>query len=141
MGALPTQADVIVPSGGSGSICTDYTYAATSPNRSRQTCARADDNEVYFTVHFGKASSSNRMVDSTVLSYYPSGTSRNCPQYPYGTWNDLVIPAGSVRHTATGLCVAPRSVGSSAATATVVDDQYNHVGFNTTDAVSRIDSG
>ncbi|SCL19597.1 hypothetical protein GA0074692_0660 [Micromonospora pallida] len=133
--AAPAHADVIVPPGGSGSICTGYQYATTSPNRYWQTCAWADNNEVYFTVHFGNASSTNWQVDTVTLSYFVNGSTGTCPQYPYGGWTNLVIPAGQVWHTATNLCAIPRSRGAYAASVGVYDAQYNHYGNATTDSL------
>lgn len=122
----PAYADVVVPPGGFGNICTGYSYIRTNPNVYWQTCAWADNNEVYFTVHFGNASGSTFYVDYVDLGFYRSGVFYLCPgpPFPYYNW---AIPAHSINRTPTSVCAFPRVRAAYQARAVVQDGSYSRI--------------
>lgn len=73
------SADVIVPPGGSGNICSSYAYLSSSPapNRYFQTCAWVNSTTVWFTINFGNASDTTMSVLAT-LGYWQTGTYHEC---------------------------------------------------------------
>jgi len=101
--ATAAHADVIVPPGGSGHVCSTYKYANAYVYW--QTCAWADNNEVYFTVHLGNTSPSSTQYVTIDHGYVRNGSGAYC-QYGYQNWP---IPPSSVNHTPTAYCAFPRS--------------------------------
>lgn len=73
------SADVIVPPGGTGNICSNYAYLSSSPapNRYFQTCAWANSTTVWFTINFGNASNTTMSVIAD-LGYWQSGVFHYC---------------------------------------------------------------
>ena len=110
------SATVVVPPGGSGSTCSGYSHV--SSNWYWQTCAWADDNEVYFTVNFGNASSGTWYPDITWVDYIRSGSRVTCGA---GIWYDFPVPAHSVKSTPTATCAIPRQSAAYAAVGQVWD--------------------
>jgi hypothetical protein len=70
-------ADTIVGPGKAGHVCSNYAYLTTNPNRYFQTCAWADANTVWFTIHFGNASGTDWLVKAD-LGYWQTGTFHSC---------------------------------------------------------------
>lgn len=115
------SAAVVVPPGGSGNTCSGYHHV--TPLHYWQTCAWADNNEVYFTVHFGNASDTQWRVDRVWVDYIRSGQFVTCPE---GAWAPFTVPANSVRGTPTAACADPRRPGAYAAVGRVWDGSYSH---------------
>ena len=119
-------AEVVVPPGGSGHTCSSY-RDIPGTGVFWQACAWADNNEVYFTGHFGNNGSSGASIDFVDVNYIKNGQKILC--YPGVTLN-LYIPARGYAHTNTLNCVLPRSRGAYAADVTVeegtLDPQRSH---------------
>ncbi|GAA0903194.1 hypothetical protein GCM10009557_79080 [Virgisporangium ochraceum] len=118
--AAPASADVIVPPGRSGNICSGYLLHQASGVRF-QTCAWADDNEVYFTVNFKNPTASAKRMAGIYLGFYHAGSFNAWCLQDYG-WQDnemIVVPAGGVKGTPTAECAYPRTRGAYQATAWV----------------------
>ena len=116
------QAANPVPPGGSGSACSGYQYVHVNPNLYWQVCAWADNNETYYTVHFGNTSGSTWYVDHIDLYYARSGSFHNCPaSQGSGQYDNFPVPAGSTAQTPTNKCAVPRTPGAYAAYATVTE--------------------
>ncbi|HVK23879.1 MAG TPA: hypothetical protein VM677_21200 [Actinokineospora sp.] len=115
-----------VPPGGSGNVCGNYQYVTVNPNRYWQVCAWADNNEVYFTVHFGNTSGSTWYVDDIDLYYARSGNFYNCPaSQGSGLYYNFPVPANSTAQTLTNKCAIPRTSAAYAAYAWVTDGTYS----------------
>ncbi|MFD4673294.1 hypothetical protein ACFWNN_26465 [Lentzea sp. NPDC058450] len=119
-GSGVASADVVVGPGKSGSICTGYNYVTGNPKLYWQTCAWADNNEVYFTVNFGNATGSNWVVDFVANDYWKSGRLYECPTH----FDNFVVPAHSVKGTPTAACAIPRTRAAYQAVGYVVDGSY-----------------
>lgn len=109
----------IVPPGGSGNTCSGYAYV-TSVHR-WQTCAWADNNEVYFTVNFSNTGNTPWVVDKVWVDYFRSGTRMTCGA---GAWENFTVPATSVRGTPTAACAIPRRSAAYASIGQVWDGNY-----------------
>ncbi len=100
----PAQAAVIVPPGGSGHACSGY--QVINSNVKWQTCAWADNNEVYFTVNFANSGGSTFTADGAVLiDYIRNGTKILCAE---GVVLAFQVPPNSTKGTPTALCAIPR---------------------------------
>jgi hypothetical protein len=120
------SAAVVVPPGGSGSTCSSYDHVTGHPELYWQTCAWADNNEVYFTVHFGNSGGVTWRVDTTSLDSYSSGQFVSCPK---GLWRSadgdpIVVLAHSINQTPTSTCAQQRRRGAYAARAVVSEGTY-----------------
>ncbi|MGI5500082.1 hypothetical protein [Lentzea sp. CA-135723] len=120
-GSGVASADVVVGPGKSGSVCTGYKYMPGNSKLYWQTCAWADNNEVYFTVNFGNATGSAWSVDYVTNDYYKSGVFYACP---YAIAN-FVVPAHSVRGTPTADCAIPRTRAAYQGIGEVQDGGYH----------------
>jgi hypothetical protein len=101
----PAQAAVVVPPGGSGHTCSGY--QVINSNVKWQTCAWADNNEVYFTVNFANSGGSTFIADGAVLiDYIRSGTKILCAE---GVVLAFQVPPHSTKGTPTALCARPRT--------------------------------
>ncbi|WP_290062414.1 hypothetical protein [Amycolatopsis solani] len=103
-GAGVASADVIVAPGQFGHVCSGYQYAPGNSALYWQSCAWADNNEVYFTVHLGNASNYNWIPSRVNISYYKSGSYYLCAYI-----TNYAVPAQSVRQTPSNACVLQRS--------------------------------
>ncbi|ROP35105.1 hypothetical protein [Saccharothrix texasensis] len=101
----PASAAVVVPPGAAGSACSGYSYVTGHSDWYWQTCAWADNNEVYFTVNLGNAGDAAWSVDTIWVDYTRSGTSITCAG---GVWSNFLVPAHSVKSTPTATCAIPR---------------------------------
>lgn len=99
--AGPARADVIIPPGGYGHVCSGYDSVAYLVKW--QTCAWADNNEVYFTVNFKNDSSSAFTAELVTPGFYVNGERVNCAKI-----FDFRVPASSVKSTPTAGCVRTR---------------------------------
>lgn len=68
-----------------------------------QTCAWADNNEIYFTVNFSNASSTGLFVDVISVGYIVNGFYENCPAEV-----NFYAPAGRNSSTDTAGCYFSR---------------------------------
>jgi hypothetical protein len=118
------QADVIVGPGATGHVCTGYSYIQVNPTAVYwQTCAWADDDEVWFTVHFGNTGSSQYTIEHVFSDYYKSGSFHACQT---AIAPNLVIPAHSVIGTSTSRCAQKRRTPAAwAATTRVLTGNYD----------------
>jgi len=105
------RADVIVPPGGGGNVCSPYQFIVRSPNQNVywQVCAWAD-NEVWFTIHLGNSGNTSFHVDHVDLGFVRSGVPDLCSEttFPFGSAS-VVIPARSVIRSANAFCDFPRT--------------------------------
>lgn len=120
------QAAVVVPPGANGHTCSAnqhviYDGWITTPVY-WQTCAWADNNEVYFTVNLGNGyETSTWYVDTIQLEFVRAGKVYKCVVY-----GDFPVPPKSVKSTPTADCARGRAAGAYAARAYVSD--YNYTG-------------
>jgi hypothetical protein len=103
-GAGVASADVIVAPGQFGHVCSGYKYASGNSALYWQSCAWADNNEVYFTVALGNATGSDWTPSRINVGYYKSGSYVFC-----GYFTNFTISAHSVRQTPSNACVLSRS--------------------------------
>jgi hypothetical protein len=103
-GAGVAAADVIVAPGQFGHVCSGYQYAPGNSALYWQSCAWADNNEVYFTLHLGNASDYNWIPSRVNINFYKSGT-----YYPCAYITNFAVPARSVRQTPSNTCVLHRT--------------------------------
>lgn len=117
------EASVTVPPGGFGHACSPYSYVQRNPNLYWQTCAWADNNEVYFNVYFGNASSVYWYVDLVYLTFIKSGVEYYCHVLYRG---NFPVPPHSVKPTPSTDCVYSRTRGAYAAKARVIYNNYDY---------------
>ncbi|MEV6446026.1 hypothetical protein [Amycolatopsis sp. NPDC051716] len=103
-GAGVASADVIVAPGQFGHVCSGYQYAPGNSALYWQSCAWADNNEVYFTLHLGNASDYNWIPSRVNIGFYKSGS-----YYPCAYITNFAVPARSVRQTPSNTCVLSRA--------------------------------
>jgi hypothetical protein len=103
-GAGVAAADVIVKPGQFGHVCSGYQYLPSDHSLYWQSCAWADNNEVYFTVHFGNTADYNFVLERVAVNYYKSGVGYLCNSVP-----NFSVPAHSVKQTASNVCVLHRA--------------------------------
>ncbi|MFB9684286.1 hypothetical protein [Amycolatopsis plumensis] len=118
LGSGVAAADVVVAPGATGHVCSGYKYMP-NPKLYWQSCAWADNNEVWFTVHFGNATDSAWTVSATGIDYYMSG------QFHVGcTIYDFVVPAHSVKGTPSNYCAYSRKRAAYQSVGIVSDDNF-----------------
>ncbi|MEV4408114.1 hypothetical protein AB0J66_38600 [Actinoplanes sp. NPDC049598] len=101
--ADPARADVIVPPRQSGHICSNY--SSITSQIKWQTCAWADNNELYFTVNFANNSSMGLFVDRIDLGYVANGAVTSVCH----TFTNFYAPSGRTSQTDTAVCAFPRT--------------------------------
>lgn len=120
--STPASAAVVVPPGQAGSACSGYSRVTGHTEWYWQTCAWADDNEVYFTVNLGNAGDVAWSVDTIWVDYTSSGTSITCAG---GVWSNFVVPAHSVKSTPTATCAIPRRSAAYTSVGQVWESSYH----------------
>ena len=115
--ADPARADVVVSPGGYGHVCSGYSTIQSQIKW--QTCAWADNNEVYFTVNFSNASSTGLFVDDIIVGRVRNGSWSSCL-----TLVNFYAPANSNSSTPTGLCAYSRSQAAYQADSYVSEGSY-----------------
>lgn len=110
------SASVVVPPGGSGSTCSGYDHVTNHPELYWQTCAWADNNEVYFTVNLGNSGNIDWRVDLISVDSIRSGNFVVCPNalWPGPRTSNIVVRAHSVQSTPTAACAYQRRPGAYA---------------------------
>jgi hypothetical protein len=114
------SAAVTVPPGGSGHTCSTYSHDTGNAGWYWQTCAWADNNEVYFTVNLGNTTNQNWNVDWIDIYYYSRGTNFTFCH----TWTGFNVAAHSVTMTPTATCAYPRVRAAYAAFGNVEEGTY-----------------
>lgn len=114
------SAAVVVPPGGAGHVCSDYTYIGSW--HYWQTCAWADHQYVWFTVNFGNTGDTWWYPEIVYVDYIKSGVNGTCSK---GTWTAPAI--GVAPHSVLGTprlnCVLTRVRAAYASRARVWDAQ------------------
>ncbi|MEU0796189.1 hypothetical protein ABZ342_39530 [Amycolatopsis sp. NPDC005961] len=122
-GAGVASADVIVPPEQFGHVCSGYQYVPSNHGLYWQSCAWADNNEVYFTVHFGNATDVTWAVTEVNIGFYKSGGYTQCTPIP-----SFYVSPHSVRQTPSNACwrtrarAAYQSVGYPNSSAWAISD-------------------
>ncbi|MFC7549192.1 hypothetical protein [Plantactinospora sp. GCM10030261] len=107
--ATPAMADVIVPPGGAGHVCSNYDR--TNPAFIWQSCAWADNNEVYFTIHYAN-NTGGIHIARLRLGFIQNGWYWNC-------FDGIYLIAEGYGNTRTADCARTRMRAAYQATGSV----------------------
>jgi hypothetical protein len=118
------SADVIVPPGQFGHVCSGYQYLPNDRTRYWQSCAWADNNEVYFTVALGNAGDITWAPGEINIGFYKSGVYTFCTSV-----TSFFISPHSVKQTPSNKCVRPR-----------VRAAYQSIGYPNSDSIAKSDT-